>query len=214
MAIRTQKDLHILRKAFHFSAILAIFSCMVLFRQETNWLIYLSVGLPLVMLDGVRLGLTSINKTLVPLFAPLLRKKELKNFTGASYAIIGIGLSYLIFPKPISQLAVLFLAVGDPTASFFGVKWGKSRIFGDKSWAGSLAAWFFCSLAALTFLLFLTGSTLSLNLLLPLALTLGSIGALAELIPIGKLDDNLTQPLISGFIMLLLFELLPPGALQ
>ena len=33
----------------------------------------------------------------------------------------------------------------------------------------------------------------------------GLIGAFAELIPIGKLDDNLTQPIISGFFLSLVF---------
>lgn len=196
--IRTQRDLHIQRKLFHTTTVLAIFSCMVLFSPEVNWLLYAVVGLPLVALDALRRISEDLNRFLIHWFSCILRKTEIRQLTGGSYAIIGIGISYFIFELPVSQLAVLFLAVGDPTASLFGLLYGEKKILCQKSWVGSLAALFFCFLSAFLFLNF---GYPNLDSPLLYSLIFGLTGAIAELIPVGRLNDNLTQPLISGLLM-------------
>ncbi len=204
--IRTQRDLHIQRKIFHTITVLMIFCCLVLFAPEVNWLLYASVGLPLVALDALRRTSENLNRFLIRWSSCILRKTEIRQLTGGSYAIIGVGISYFIFEPPVSQLAVLFLAVGDPTASLFGLLYGEKKIMGQKSWAGSLAALFFCSLSAF---LFLTFCHPNLGSPLLYSLIFGLTGALAELIPLGRLNDNLTQPLVSGFLMSLVVFLNP-----
>jgi diacylglycerol kinase (CTP) len=201
--VRTQRDLHLQRKFFHVVSVSGILSCMLMLPSQLNWTIYFSLGIPLVLLDFSRRFSSKINDLLVQLLAPLLRQRELHHLSGGSYGILGIGLTYWLYPSHISQLAVLFLAIGDPVASLFGLLYGRKKIFAQKSWVGSMAAFFTCSLAATVYLTF-SLSTYGLSIW-AWGVCLGFIGALAELIPIGSWDDNLTQPLVSGFLMSLMF---------
>jgi len=196
--IRTQRDLHIQRKIFHATSVLMIFMCLVLFSADVNWLLYAALGLPLVALDALRRSSESLNRFLIRWFSCILRKTEIRQMTGGSYAIIGIGISYFIFELPVCQLAVLFLAIGDPIASLFGLIWGEKKILGEKSWVGSWAALFFCSLSAFFYFTYLYPNFSSPFLY---SIIFGLTGAIAELLPVGRLNDNLTQPLISGLLM-------------
>lgn len=196
--IRTQRDLHIQRKLFHATSVLLIFFCMVLLEPETNWILYFLLGLPLLALDALRQMSEKLNRFLIGWFSSILRKTEIRQLTGGSYAIIGVGISYFIFEPPISQMAILFLAVGDPTASLFGLLYGEKKILGQKSWVGSFAALFFCTLAAFLFLNVFYPSFANPFLY---SLIFGLAGAVAELVPVGRLNDNLTQPLMSGLLM-------------
>lgn len=99
---------------------------------------------------------------------------------------------------------MFFLAFADPIASYFGIMYGKDKILREKSLQGFLAAFVVCSL--LTFA-FLNSYDLFAERMVLISLLGGLIGALAELIPIGKLDDNLTLPVLSAVSLWGLFSL-------
>lgn len=101
-------------------------------------------------------------------------------------------------------LSLLFLAFGDPIASFIGLRYGRDRIMANKTLQGTLAAFFVCMVTAGVYY-YLNGiMTERLFIVAPVS---GLIGAFAELIPIGKLDDNLTFPVLSALGLSLLFFL-------
>lgn len=118
------------------------------------------------------------------------RKEHLKNpFRGAFWFYLSCALALLLFPFNIASAACCMLAVGDSFSTLFGLKFGRHKIIKKKSFEGSLAC-FLGSLAVGGFFV-------------PPVLTLvGAVGAtLAELS--SKLNDNLTIPLFSGFLMFL-----------
>lgn len=205
--LKTRGDLHLSRKAFHMLSILGILMCMIFLPVWLCWTIYFLVGIPLVIMDYFRKYFPAFNRFSLKIIGPVIRKHEIRHMSGSSYAIIGIGISFLIFPKPICFLTVLFLAIGDPIASFFGLLFGKSKIFGNKSYWGTFAAFAFCSLAAFVFISLYPKSMGVEGLWSTLALSLacGLVGALSELMSFFQVDDNLSQPLVSGLLLTLLF---------
>lgn len=208
---QTKGNLHLSRKTFHVVSILVILLCMVFLPAWACWTIYFLVGLPTVFIDYFRRHLPKLNDLFLKVNGPLMRQSELHKMSGSSYAVIGIGLTFLIFPKPTCFLAVLFLAIGDPTASGFGLLFGKRKIFRQKSFNGTFAALCVCSLAAFIFLSLYPkaiGPSDDLWTRWMLSIALGTIGALSELLTFCGLDDNLSQPLISAsLISLLLWQL-------
>jgi dolichol kinase len=108
----------------------------------------------------------------------------------------------IIFPRPVVSLTLLFLAFADPIASLVGIKYGKDKIFGQKSIQGFIAAFFVC--VGITFFYFLFFSSMTGRLIV-VSLLAGLVGACSELIPIGKLDDNLTLPVLSAVGLSILF---------
>ncbi len=110
----------------------------------------------------------------------------------------------LFFNPLVVSLSLLFLAFADPFASYFGIRFGKDKIYGEKTIQGFMAAYLIC--ASLT-ILFLIYHGFNLDRVLLVGVLAGLLGALAELIPIAKLDDNLTIPVISGLGLTGLFYL-------
>ena len=122
----------------------------------------------------------------------MLRDDESRGeITGATWLLIGSCLTIGLFSKEIAVPALLFLTVGDTFAAIVGITFPMGRIKG-KTISGSV-----------------TGLVLSLAVILPIMheinaeiLILGGVAAmLIELSPI-PLNDNLTIPVLSGFIML------------
>ena len=199
--LKTHGDLHLPRKIFHVLSILFILACMIFFPPKICWTIYFCVGMPMVLIDFGRKYNPALNRLFLKLIGPFLRKHEARQASGAAWSIIGVGICYFIFPIKIAQLATLFLAVGDPSASFFGVLFGKRNLWRGKSLAGFAGCFLVCTIAAQIFLHYTTSSTH-----LPLALLFGAVGCIAEAIPVWKLDDNLSQPLISSTLIFLLYQ--------
>ncbi len=114
-------------------------------------------------------------------------RKDVSNpFTGAMFFYLGFTLTFLIFPVSLASAACAMLAVGDSFSTLVGMKFGRHRI-GRKSLEGSLACF--------------AGSLVSGMFFVPPHISLaGALAAcMAELLP--KLNDNLTIPLASGFVM-------------
>lgn len=202
--MKTTSDLHLQRKAFHMATVFSIFLCMVYFDQKINWTIYVVAGVPALMLDVFRHSSTRLNQFTLKVLKPVLRVSEINKISGAGWTVISVGLAYALFPTPIAQLSVLFLAVGDPIASAFGLKFGSKKIFGAKSFEGFLAGQIACTIAAYFFLKHVVKLD---EMLILMSFLCGLIGAFSELFTIGKLDDNFTQPLMSAAMLTVTFYL-------
>jgi dolichol kinase len=124
------------------------------------------------------------------LLGKLLRDHEIIRLTGSTYLLIGCFLTVLLFTKWIALVSLLFLIVSDALAAVVGRRWGRHKIWKDRSIEGCTV--FFIS--ALLAVLIVPGS----HFLIGLA---GVITACAVDIFIHDINDNLTIPLIGGAVM-------------
>jgi dolichol kinase len=202
--LKKKSDLHLERKIWHMGSV-ALMALFYSWAPEAVSLLCLIVGaLVIVPMDYLRLKNPALNEVLVRWFRVIIRKSEVDRLSGSSYLVVGVLIVVAFFPKDVVLLTLLFLAFADPVASYFGIRFGKDKIFGHKSLQGTLAAFVVCTLV--TFL-FLSNKGILPERIIAVSLIGGLVGALAELIPIGKLDDNFTLPVLSGTALWMIFGL-------
>jgi diacylglycerol kinase (CTP) len=169
-------------------------------EKDEALLLLATIGGAFVLGDYLRLKSRPVNDLAVKLFGKIMRREELKTFSGNSFYIAGLAVVVLLFPKPIVLLSVLYLAIGDPVAAVVGTLYGRHKLIGKKSLEGAAANWICTSLA--------TALVASFYLHLPvpevwtLALAGGTISMLVELIPFPA-DDNFTIPVFSAVLLTL-----------
>lgn len=202
--LKNRSDLHLARKIWHLTSVFGMFLFFQIAPTTTSGVVLLIVGIMAIVLDIVRLRSEKVNNQVVAILGPIMRNQEVKSLAGTTYLICGVGFIFVIFPKPIVALAILFLAFADPIASYVGIRHGRDRILGNKTLQGFLAAFLVCTV--LTFV-YISQPSLSLSRSLVVALMGGAIGAIAELVPVGKVDDNFTMPVLSATGLYVLFQI-------
>jgi dolichol kinase len=123
-----------------------------------------------------------------PEYLNIFRPKERDNVTGSIFFISATIISFAVFDYGIALLALLLTVFGDLASALVGIKFGKHKLVHKKTLEGFLAG-FLVNL--------LVGS-----LILPdhpmIYIFMAFVASTVELLT-GKLDDNLTVPLFSGF---------------
>lgn len=202
---KRRSDIHWARKIWH---ILGVSSIALIYTQVSERTAIISLfmaWLLFVPMDFLRPKYPALNDFVVSIFKPIMRQSEIQKMSGTAYLITGLLFAVSFFPRPIALLTMLFLAFADPIASYIGIRYGKDKIWGEKSLQGSLAAFVVC--AILTFA-YLATHGMMIDRIVMVSLIGGLIGSFAELIPIWKLDDNLTLPVISATALWLVFTAL------
>lgn len=200
--LKKRSDLHLARKIWHMSGVSMIAGLYSYMPEKYALLALVIAWVLFVPMDFIRLRVPAFNDVLVHFFKPIMREYELKGLAGTSYLLTGVTLVAALFPREIVTLTLLFLAFADPIASFFGIKFGKDKILGNKSLQGTLAAFVVCGTLTYGYLSY---KGLMLDRIFMMTLLGGLIGALAELIPIWDLDDNLSLPVVSATALYFLF---------
>lgn len=153
----------------------------------------ISLTIAFLIFELIRLKFPQVNRRFLTCFQALLREEEASTFTSTTYLLIAASIVFILCDRPIAVIALTFVAVGDPVA---GIVRDLSHI-SHKSLKGSGA----CLLACLV-----TGSILAA--ITHVALWLVVIGAVCatvvEFLPL-PVNDNLTIPLVSGGVMMMLF---------
>lgn len=204
LELKKRSDIHLARKIWHMAGVFGMFLAYVLLPEVIAYsILALSISLFLPV-DFLRQKYPALNEWVVHAFKPILRTHEIHKIAGTTYLLSGVSVVVALFPRPVVALTLLFLAFADPIASYVGIKYGKDKIFGHKSIQGSIAAFVVCALATGVYL---TYYNIMLDRVIVISLLAGLIGALAELIPIGKMDDNFTLPVLSGLGLYILFSL-------
>lgn len=198
---KNRSDLHIARKIWHVAGVFTLFAGWVLFPFWLSMTLLILGWLIFVPVDIVRQNNPNVNKSLTRLFQPIMRSSELNRLAGTTYLLTGVILIAFIFNRGVVSISLLFLAFADPIASYIGIKYGKDKIFGHKSVQGFAAAFFVCTIVCYVYLAY---SQISQHILIA-SLLAGLVGALAELIPLGKLDDNFSMPVLSSLGLSVLF---------
>lgn len=199
--IKALADIHLERKLTHVFGILLMVVVHHFFSLQTCWMILLFGGVPLILLDIFRRRFESLQKFSLKIFGGIMRRREVRGITGTTYLLLGTAVILAIFPHNIVSLSLLFLAVGDPLASFVGVKYGSLKIVGKKTLEGSLAAYVACCLVAY---FFYSWKELMVEHIYIVSLLSGFVGAVSELAPL-KIDDNFVQPVMNAGLLYLLF---------
>lgn len=202
--LKQRSDVHWARKIWHMTTVLLMAVIYSFAPEKVAWSILIFAAVAFIPLDFLRQTRPRLNEVLLHLFRPVVRASEVNRLAGTTYLLLGVMIVAFVFPREIVLLTLLFLAIADPMASYFGIRYGKDKIFGQKSIQGFLAAFVACSLLSFGFLYW---KNLMTDRLIVVSILAGLTGALAELIPIGKLDDNLTLPVLSASFLWVIFNL-------
>ncbi len=184
-----------LRKSIHISSLLIPMAYRYVLgfdhRKQMFWLLLAAFVVSLVV-EFYRFWQKDFRKTFFKVFGMVLRKHELRDFTGATYLLFSGMLCVAFFEPNIAFLGMSFLALGDTFAAMVGINWGKRKFRGcNKSLEGSLA----CFTACFIFGLFYASHPL-------IAFTGAVAAALSELSKL-PVDDNVEMPLVSALVMTL-----------
>jgi dolichol kinase len=148
-----------------------------------------------------------VNDWVCKAFRPVMREREKNKVNSAIFFMLAMVFVYLVFPRDVAVLSMLFIAVGDPVAGVIGVYFGKRKLSEHSSLEGTLACFTAC--AALAFVaaaFFFDSFRMAPLTALAFAIPAGLVGAFAEG-SFKNLDDNLVMPLLSapGLWLLLRF---------
>lgn len=163
-------------------------------RKQTLFLIG-GVCLVFLSIDIIRLFSKRINTILFNDIKQIYKSEEIRSFSSMSYFLLSCFLSVLIFEKSIAVTALSFLIFGDFFAKFFGLRFGKTRLF-KKTLEGSLAHLFICLFTGIIFMRIF-------HLPVSVIIAGAACAAFIEVVPL-RIDDNLTVSLSSGAVMTLL----------
>ena len=129
------------------------------------------------------------------------RQRTRTPFIGAFWFYFSCGLVLLIFPIQIAVVSCSILAVSDSVSTLVGMSYGKRKIIGSKTMEGSLGFFISALIVAYWFTNFwvslLAAFTATIAELLP------ELSIFRKLREKELLDDNLTVPVITGFLLLL-----------
>ena len=106
------------------------------------------------------------------------------------------------FAKPAVEAALPILGFSDPVASLVGKRWGRRRLFRDKSYAGTLA-FFGAGLVTVGILLVLSRPELGMPRIFTVSVCLSAVGAVTELFS-SRIDDNFSIPVVCAAVGALL----------
>jgi dolichol kinase len=212
--LKKRSDLHLARKMWHATGVLLIAYLHTVIPRNTGLLLLTAISFLTITTDLIRINSVKFNSMVMHIFQPIMRESEVNRLSGNTFLIIGVLFIELFFSKDIVLLTLFFLAFADPCASYFGIKYGKQKIVGNKSLQGFLAAIVICFILTFLFLLAKNGNIdilrqkLTMGHIFLLSVAAAMVGALSELVPIAKLDDNLTLPILSATGLFLIFSVL------
>lgn len=179
----------IVRKLIHiFSIIFAVL--LILFGQNVILLPLIIISSVFILLDYTRIKFTRMQNSYSKIFGKITRPEEKYKLTGASFTFIGVTLTILLFSESAAFIGLLFLSLGDSMAALIGRKYGTVK-YSRKSIEGSFAFFTSCCIAAILF----TSNPIIFILITAIFATL------LEAVKLPKLDDNLTIPIGSAFVI-------------
>jgi dolichol kinase len=137
-----------------------------------------------------------------PVFHPIARPREYHTVNSSTWYLTALCIVTTVFSQPAVSAAVLILAFADPAAAWVGRRYGTRKLYGRKSWVGSLTFFVVGFAVASAFLLTLW-PTIAPARALSAAAVCALAAAVAELFS-ERVDDNFTVPL-AGAVAAALF---------
>ncbi|NOY05465.1 MAG: dolichol kinase [Chlorobi bacterium] len=198
----------LIRKGIHLSS-LSIPIIYWYITRELALTILVPLTLAFVLVDTIKFFHEPTRRLYYRTFSFILRRHETeqnkKTFNGATWVLISATFCVWLFPKLIFVTAFSILIISDTASALFGRKFGRRR-FKGKSLEGSLAfvltAWI-----AILFTPKLLGTPLEYGI----AFAAAVVGAIAEVLSYGIIDDNFAIPVSIGGVMWILLYWFYPG---
>lgn len=181
----------IVRKLIHIISGLLIVYLLYFFDEELK--LYLIIGLGVIALLGLiidffRMLNSNFNSLFTKkLFSYLFTTYKFDGINSATFFFMASSMCIFFFDKDIAITSILILSLADPTASIVGKVFGKIKI-GNKSLIGSL------SFFIISFIICIISFDFTTSIITAIIITI------VELVTLHT-DDNITIPLISGFLL-------------
>jgi dolichol kinase len=188
---------HLGRKLYHVLGGLGLLGVWFALGRPRAFYAYAALLAVVLLFDLARFALPRFNAWAMRNLGGFLRPGEERSLNGTPPYIAGIALTLLLFPEPAAVAAILFLVVGDVSATTVGERWGRRKV-GAKSLEGTAA--FFAAACAAGFAAraALGGPPVG-------AVVAGAwCAALVELFLPKFANDNLVIPPVAAFAMTLL----------
>jgi dolichol kinase len=125
-------------------------------------------------------------------FKAISRPGEFHKTNSATYYLLALCFITTLFDRASVITGILVLAFGDPAAAWVGKRFGKFKIYREKSLVGALSFFAAASLVLLAFF-FSLHPEMAVSTRIVAALAAAAVGAIAEVFST-RLDDNLTVP--------------------
>jgi dolichol kinase len=188
---------HLGRKLYHVLGGLALLAVWLTLGRPGAFYVYAALLAAALLFDLVRFALPRFNAWAMRNLGSYLRPGEERRFNGTPPYVGGVALALLLFPEPAAVTAVLFLVVGDVSATTVGERWGRHKV-GAKSLEGTVAFFAAACLAGLAARGAVGGPPVG-------AVAAGAwCAALVELLLPKSMNDNLLVPLAAAFAMTIL----------
>lgn len=202
MNLPAAHDIHLARRLWHFFGVMTMAGLEWILPYRQAVMVAVGAAIFMIAFDLARLKSRRLNRFFTWIFNAFLREKERERLAGSTFMMAGVAFIVCLYPRPVVILTLMLFAVADPLASYFGIRFGKDKLIGNKSLQGSLAA--FAACFAMSLLFYSTWHLMSERLFIVCLLS-GLIGSFSELIPVGKLDDNLVFPVVCCTLLTGLF---------
>jgi dolichol kinase len=180
----------IYRKYIHLTSSVFGFS-ILLFPKEILIPAFVLCTVILFFVDIMRYRSKSVNYFFEYVFKGVMRPVEREQITGATYLLFGVLLTTLLFDKTAAATGMFFMSFSDTSAAIFGIGFGKTKIWKDKTLEGSFA--FF--ITSIMVIILMPEIPLFVGIIAAL------IGTIVELFAVPKFNDNLLIPLITAFVI-------------
>lgn len=200
----TRKNLQIARRLFHMGNGVAVATLYWLSFSHQQMIHALgTIACLLYVFEQIRISYPEKAQKFLPMTKFIMRAEEqLKESAMVPYAF-AVLLTIITFPKPIALIAIYTLAIADPLSAIVGIKYGKRRIVPHKSLEGSAAFFVSTFIICLSILSIYAGGVSFGVFMITFAVAFISSGF--EMLPL-RLDDNLTIPLFTAFVLWILTE--------
>jgi phytol kinase len=180
-----------LRKSIHLSSMVIPLSYRYILHNNRAIMfrVVLVLAIIAIVIELFRLERPTVKRIFHKLFGLLLRRHEMRDFTGATFMMVSSVLCVAFLDPTICFCSLAFLSIGDTFAAIIGMPFGKRKISGTKkSLEGGIAC--FCS----TFIF-------GLFFLHPVLAFAGSLTTTFIEIADIPVDDNIRIPLSAGIVM-------------
>jgi dolichol kinase len=194
VSLRALKPLKVSRAVFHSSMGVLAFVCyQFLLTQRQAVFVLLTINAVFLTLEITRRMSRRWNHVLnTKVFKLIARPGEYTQVNSATFYVTALCLLTPVFSKAALLAGVLILAFGDPAAAWFGRRWGKTKLYKNKSIVGTVAFAIAGALIAGTYLL-VFAPQYGVGARVAAAIVASIAGAIAEVFS-DRIDDNLTVP--------------------
>lgn len=200
--LKSKADVHLARKIWHFAGVILIAILYHNLSRPVALQVLTLASAACIFIDVYRQRAQKFNSWIISKAHHIMRDNEKVGIAGTTYLMIGVLFIIAIFPPSVVMLSLLFLAIADPIASYFGIRFGKDRLIGNKTLQGSTAAFVSCTIVAAGY--FYAHSMMTERILI-VSILAGLIGAAAEVIPVANLDDNFVLPVVSSCLLYIVY---------